>query len=336
MPAPPPVQEGSLEEFDEIARLFRPLTFGAPEALGLTDDAAAVPIGDGALIVTTDTLVEGVHTPLGEAPGLIARKLLRTNLSDVAAKAAHPYGWFLNIAWPPSYGCAEREAFAAGLMQEARAFDLKLFGGDTVRTPGPLTATATLLAKAPGNAFVPRSSAEPGDVLLVSGTIGDAAIGVRAALGEALFGLSHTQAAWLLDRYRLPQPRLQLRGALLAHAAACADVSDGLLADAGHIGSASSVGVQIDLDHVPLSQAAAAWVRGQPDESTARLALATGGDDYELVCACRSDRVGRFQAAAASVGIPVTVIGRVTEGVGVTALWRGRPLPVENLGYVHR
>lgn len=324
-----------MDEFDEIARLFRPLSFGAPEALGLMDDAAAIPMGGATLIVTTDTIVEGVHTPVGEAPGLIARKLLRTNLSDVAAKAAQPYGWFLNIAWPPTYAAAEREAFAAGLMQEAQAFGLKLFGGDTVRTPGPLTATATLLAKAPENAFTPRSGARPGDALLVSGTIGDATIGLKAALGEALPGLSEAQVAWLLDRYRLPQPRLSLRAALLAHVAACADVSDGLLADAGHISLASGVGVEIDLDHVPLSRAAAAWVRRQPDEGAARLILATGGDDYELVCACRPDRAAALQADAAAVGVPFTVIGRIVEGSGVVARWRGEPVTVEKPGYLH-
>ena len=139
--------EEDLDEFGEIARLFAPLTGGAPEALGLSDDAAvlAPPPGE-ELVVTTDTMVAGVHFLPETPPGLVARRLLRTNLSDLAAKAAEPWLWWLTVAWPVGYGPAEREAFAAGLAEDQARYGLRLAGGDTVRTPGPLTVGATLVS----------------------------------------------------------------------------------------------------------------------------------------------------------------------------------------------
>ncbi len=326
-----------LDEFGEIARLFLPLTLGAPEALGLLDDAAAISLGDGrTLVVTTDTLVAGVHAPLDEAPGLFARKLLRVNLSDLAAKGAEPLGWFLNVAWPDHYNAAARAAFAAGLEADAQGFCLKLFGGDTVSTSGPLTATATLLGTCPAGGFVARAGARAGDVLLVSGTVGDATLGLDVALGRLDSALPAAARAFLDDRYRLPQPRLNLRDTLRAHASACADVSDGLLADAGRIATASGLAVEVKLEAVPLSPAALQWLTMQASGPEARVRLATGGDDYELVCACSPDRVASFQAAAGLAGTPLTVIGRFVEGSGVAVSFGGEPVPVTTLGYRHR
>ena len=328
---------GELDEFGEIARLFLPLSGGAPEALGLLDDAAAIPLpGGDTLVVTTDTVVEGVHSPMGEAPGLIARKLLRVNLSDLAAKAAEPYGWFLNVAWPPSYDARAREQFAEGLATDAQAFGLKLFGGDTARTTGPLVATVTMLGKAPARGFVPRGGARPGDVLLVTGGIGDAGLGLEVALGRSVGGISVEEGAVLLERYRLPTPRIALRDALRRYAVACADVSDGLLADAGRIGIASGVAVSIDLEAMPVSQAARRWLAVQPDAVASSVRLATSGDDYELICACRPERVQAFRAAASEAGVPLTVLGKCSDGTGVTTIWSGRRLAVERLGYAHR
>ncbi|CAN5351899.1 thiamine-phosphate kinase [soil metagenome] len=328
---------GDLDEFGEIARLFQPLTRGAPEALGLLDDAAAIPLGDGrTLVITTDTLVAGVHTPVDEEPGRLARKLLRVNLSDLAAKGAELLGWFLNVAWPEAYDAAARAAFAAGLETDTAAFDLKLFGGDTVRTAGPLTASATLLGVCPAGAFVARAGARAGDVLLVSGTIGDAALGLDVALGRMSEALSLEARAFLDDRYRLPQPRLNLRAALRRHASACADVSDGLLADAGSIATASKSAVHVELEAVPLSAAALEWLATQANVLAALVRLATGGDDYELACACAPDRVAGFQAAAAEAGATLTVVGRFAEGAGVNVGFHGAPMIVEALGYRHR
>src|SRR6059058_548763 len=173
------------DEFGEIARLFRPLTGGAPGAFDLLDDAAVVPQRAGFdLVVTKDAMVEGVHFPVGEAPDLVARKLLRVNLSDLAAKAAEPFACFLAVAWPPAYGPAERAAFARGLGEDLRAYGVALLGGDTVRTPGPFTASLTALGWVPEGRMLRRAGARPGDVLAVSGTIGDGTLGLAAILGE--------------------------------------------------------------------------------------------------------------------------------------------------------
>lgn len=292
-----------LDEFGEIARLFRPLTRGAPQALELLDDAAVIAARPGYdLVVTKDALVEGVHVPLGEDPALIARKLLRVNLSDLAAKAAEPFGYFLAVAWPKSWSLAARERFAEGLAHDGAGFQLNLLGGDTVSGEGPLTASATMLGYVATGRMVRRAGARAGDVLMVSGPIGDGRLGLLAATE----GLADPDG-YLAKRYRMPTPRLDLRGELLARAHACADVSDGLVADAGHVARASGLGVALDLDRMPLSPAAHAWLEVQPDRAAALIELATGGDDYELVCA----------ASPQAPPEGFTAVGRFAEGEGV-------------------
>src|SRR5689334_5497467 len=272
------------DEFSEIARLFRPLTGGAPGAFDLLDDAAVVPQRPGFdLVVTTDAMVEGVHFLPGEDPALVARKLVRVNLSDLAAKAAEPFGAFLTVCWSPAYGPDERAAFAHGLGADLRAFGVALMGGDTSRTPGPLTVNLTALGWAPEGRMVRRAGAQAGDVVAVSGTIGDGVLGLAAARGETA-----DPDGYLAGRLRLPTPRLDLREALRRHAKAAADVSDGLVADAGHIATASGVALELDLDRMPLSPAARAWLDAQPDRAAALVRLATGGDDYEVVAVFRT------------------------------------------------
>ena len=325
MSAPPIASMNAPEDWDEfdlIDRLFRPLAEGAPEALDLRDDAAIIPSRPGFdLIVTTDTIVEGVHFLPSDPPDLVARKLLRVNLSDLAAKGAKPYGYFLNICWPTSHSPVAQELFAAGLAKDQRTFGLKLFGGDTTSTPGPLTLGATMLGWVPAGTMVRRAGARAGDLLLVSGWIGDATLGLEAALGGAP-GAATWQNELLVHRYRMPTPRLDLAAAL-AQVHAAADVSDGLIADAGHIAEASGLGVEIDLDNLPLSPLASAWVERQPDVGQALLRLATGGDDYELVC-----------AAPASLA-QFTPVGRFVEAPGVRARYEGRELPIEKAGFRH-
>lgn len=325
-----------LDEFDWIDRALKPLAEGAPEAFGLTDDAAAIPARPGFdLVISADAIVEGVHFLSGDSPELIARKLLRVNLSDLAGKAAEPFGYFLTVSWPPAFGWPERGAFVDGLREDQRRFGLKLLGGDTTATPGPLSASVTILGWTPAGAMVRRAGARAGDVLLVSGTIGDGALGLKAAT-QALGAVAAADRAWLLDRYRLPQPRLKLREALRAHARAAADVSDGLVADAGHVATASGVGIEVDLDALPLSQAASAWVATQPDPVAARAALASGGDDYEIVCAVAPEAAHGFIAAAETADVRVTPIGRVTEGRGVRVASQAGPVEIWRGGYVHR
>jgi len=307
------------DEFEQIARLYRPLTRGAAGAFDLLDDAAVVASRPGMdLVLTKDAVVEGVHFLTGTPPGLIARKLLRVNLSDLAAKAAEPYAYLLAAAWPAAYGWPERQAFAEGLRQDGEAFDLVLLGGDTTSTPGALTLSLTLLGWVPAGRMVRRAGARPGDLLMVSGTIGDGALGLAAARGELA-----DPDGFLADRYDSPQPRLDLREALRAGAHAACDVSDGLVADAGHIARASGVGLVLRLDGLPLSPPAARWLDGQPDRATGLLRLATGGDDYEVVCAAPAPLAG------------FTVIGEVTAGQGTQVLAGGRTLEPGPGGWRH-
>ena len=326
---------GRVDEFEAIARLLRPLTGGAPEALGLMDDAAVIPGRPGFdLVVSNDAMVEGVHFLAEDPLEMVARKLLRVNLSDLAAKAAEPYGYFLAAAWPPGFGWSQRERFAEGLAQDQAAFGLTLLGGDTTSTPGPLTLSLTILGWAPQGRTVLRSTARAGDRILVSGTIGDGFLGLMAAQGR-LPALEELDQAWLADRYRLPSPRTGLRDALRAHAAAAADVSDGLLADAGHIGEASGAGLVLHLDRLPLSESARAWLSGQPDQARALARLATGGDDYEVVCAARPDQAAALAAAGDAAGLMLTDVGEVVEGQGTEALHLGRRLELQRTGWTH-
>jgi thiamine-monophosphate kinase len=318
-----------MSEFDEIARLFRPLTFGAAEALNLQDDAAVIPSRPGYdLVATKDAVVEGVHFLPDDTPPDIARKLLRVNLSDLAAKGAAPYAVLLAVAWPPAWGVGAREAFAAGLGEDLERFGVVLLGGDTVSTPGPLTASLTALGWVEAGRMIRRSTARPGDRLLVSGTIGDAGLGLEAARG-GLASLGAADRLRLLKRYRLPEPRVDLRAALLGYAAAAADVSDGLLADAGHVAEASGVGARIWLERLPLSPPTLAWLGQQPDSAAASAWLASAGDDYEVVCAARPVDA----AALAEAGF--TEIGEVVEGEGVQASFQGRAVEVARTGWTH-
>lgn len=315
-------EDPEADEFGEIARLFRPLSRGAPGAFDLMDDAAVIPSRPGYdLVVTKDAIVEGVHFPQGEAPELVARKALRVNLSDLAAKAADPFACFLAVAWPRRFNARDRERFALGLASDLEAFNLNLMGGDTVVTPGPFVVSVTAMGWTPEGRMVRRAGARPGDQLLVSGTIGDAALGLLAVRGEI-----RDPNGRLTYRYRLPNPRVDLRADLRRLATAAADVSDGLVADAGHIAEASGVRLEIDLDALPLSGAAASWLERQKDPASALLRLATGGDDYEVICTARPN-------AARPAGL--TVIGRVTEGQGVAVRIAGKPVDPGSGGWRH-
>ena len=316
----PDAKDRAGDEFSEIARLFRPLTGGAPGAFDLLDDAAVVRQRPGFdLVVTKDAVVEGVHFPVGERPDLIARKLVRVNLSDLAAKAAQPFGCFLAVAWPVAFGPAQRAAFAAGLGEDLALYGVALLGGDTVSTPGPFTASLTALGWVPEGAMVRRAGAEVGDVIAVSGTIGDGTLGLAAVRGEI-----EDADGWLAGRLRLPTPRLDLRETLRARAKAAADISDGLIADAGHIAEASGVGLTLDLDSLPLSPPAQRWVYAQPDRVAALIRLAAGGDDYEIVC-----------AISGAVPEGFVAVGAVVSGARVEVRVGGRQVEVTQSGWRH-
>jgi thiamine-monophosphate kinase len=330
-----PEKPAGLDEFGEIARLFRPLTRGAPEARGLVDDAAVLAPRAGVdLVLTKDAIVEGVHFLAGDPPETVARKLLRVNLSDLASEGASPWAFLLAVSWSSRCDRAFREAFAAGLAEDAERYGVVLLGGDTTTTPGPFAASATLIGQTPHGTAVSRAGAREGDLLFVTGTIGDGWLGLRAALGEDL-GLEAPRVEFLADRYRLPQPRVQLIEPVrdLAHAAA--DVSDGLVADARRIADASGLAATIDLGRVPLSRAARAWAERRADPLSGLVALATGGDDYELAVAVPPSRTAAFQHAADRAGVPVHAAGRFEAGEGARVTYEGAEVSLAREGWTH-
>jgi thiamine-monophosphate kinase len=321
-------------EFALIKRLFAPLSKNAPGALNLADDAAALTPRHGHdLIVTKDAVVAGVHFFPNDPPDLIARKALRVNLSDLAAKGAKPLGFFMALMLPDSIDDAWLEKFAAGLGQDVDAFSCPLMGGDTTATPGPLAVSITALGEVKTGLMTRRGGALPGDILCVSGTIGDAALGLGVAKGEYA-NVSAAHRGFLLDRYRLPRPRLSLGQAEAARDSACIDISDGLCADVGHICDQSGVAAVIEARHIPLSEAAHAVLATHPD---ALMRVLTGGDDYELAFAVPPANLAAAQAHGQKVGVPVTSIGRFTQGHGVSVLdTAGKPVTLSVLGYEHR
>jgi thiamine-monophosphate kinase len=307
------------DEFDWIARLLRPLAT-APEALGLMDDAAVLspPAGQD-LVMTSDALVAGVHFLPEDPLDLVARKALRVNLSDLAAKAATPFGYLLSIAWPSDIDWQGRALFAEGLGRDQARYGVSLLGGDTVSTPGPLVISITAFGWVPTGQMRQRSHAKPGDIVMVSGPIGDGWLGLAAARAGQWVGTA--------QRYRLPEPRLDVRDLLLSGAGGCADISDGLVADVGHIAKASGVRIALDLDRMPLSDEARAWMSEQPDRARAFGQLATGGDDYQVVCTIDPTRAGHLKG--------FTALGSVLEGEGVETWFEGRPLILERAGWRH-
>jgi thiamine-monophosphate kinase len=287
-------------EFALIARHFRPLA-GAG-ALGLADDAAVIAPPQGRdLVLTVDAMVAGVHFLPDDPPDLIGRKLLRVNLSDLAAKGAVPLGYLMTVSAPRGTPDTFFAGFAAGLAADQALFGIALLGGDTTSTPGPLSLSLTAIGHVASGAMVRRAGARPGDGIWVTGTIGDGALGLRVARGEL-----PDPDGYLLGRYRLPHPRLGFPIAGIASAAM--DVSDGLVQDLGHLCRASGLAAEVDAARVPLSAAAR---QAGPEHLAACL---TGGDDYELLLAVPPAQETALTAAAASAGIAVTRIGRFRAG----------------------
>jgi thiamine-monophosphate kinase len=299
-----------LSEDDLIARHFAPLATLAG-ADGLRDDAALIEPPPGmAFVVTVDALVAAVHFLPDDPPATIAQKSLRVNLSDLAAKGATPFGFLLSLSLPDAWTNEWLEAFGAGLAADVATYRFPLIGGDTVRTPGPLTLSVTAFGLVPAGRIPRRSGARPGDALFVSGTIGDGALGLRVRRG----GLAELDAAdrdYLVDRYRLPRPRVGLAKAVLHHASASMDLSDGFVGDLRKMLRVSGASAMIDLAKVPLSQAAHAAIVSDPGLFDVAV---TGGDDYEILCAVPEAAVDAFVDEAAKGGVAVTRVGVVTEG----------------------
>jgi thiamine-monophosphate kinase len=303
------MSERRFSEDELIAEIFAPLA--GDGAFGLRDDAALLPLrGAQEIVVTTDALVSGVHFFPDDPPGLVAKKALRVNLSDLAAKAAEPLGFLLTLALPLDWTNEWARSFAAGLAEDAREFACPLLGGDTTATPGPLTISITAFGRA--TCFVSRSGARPGDHIFVSGPIGDAALGLGVAHGEAFASrLGEGARAALLERYRLPRPRLPLIAALRAHASAAMDVSDGLAGDLAKLLRASGASARVELEKVPLSAAAREAIALEPELLSRAV---TGGDDYEILCCASAEAAGALALASGEAGVALVEIGVVTAG----------------------
>jgi len=302
------------DEFGLIATCFRPLSRSEAGAFGLSDDAAVLAPAPGCdWVVTADALVAGVHFFPDDPPGDIARKALRVNLSDLAAMGAKPRCVFLTCALPETLDRAWLDAFSQGLGEDLRTFGASLAGGDVVATPGPLTLSITAMGEALGGQVLRRNGVRPGDVIAVTGTIGDAVLGLSMQREGAPEALSGADRAHLLDRYRRPVPRLAAGRILNGTAHAALDVSDGLLGDLRHLAETSAVDIVIDPARVPLSDAAQHWLALRPE---ARDGLLTGGDDYELAFSCAADDYAALAARLDAAGVAVTAIGRAEAGPG--------------------
>jgi len=313
-------------EFELIARYFAPLAKGFAGAGGLLSDNAFLPSDARRdLVVKTDTVVAGVHFLADEKPERVAAKALRVCLSDLAAGGGEPFTYQLSLSLPKGWSERWIAGFARGLAADQRRYGIALSGGDTVTTPGPLTVTVTAFGRVPHGRGLTRDGARAGDRLWVSGTIGDGALGLLAARRRL-------SAPALEKRYRLPEPRCRLGVRLVGVASAAADVSDGLLADAGHIAGASRLGVRIERERVPLSAAARRVLTAEPALWANVLG---GGDDYELVIAVPPRREAALLAAARAARTKVTPIGVFTRGSGVELSVGGRTVRAPRKGYVH-
>ena len=296
------------DEFELIARFFAPLAEGESGALGLQDDAALLRPEEGKrLIVTTDTLSAGVHFPAEEAPGDIAAKLLGVNLSDLAAMGARPWVYTLSLSLPEDWQPSFLEEFARELGRQQEAYGLHLVGGDTVAGKGPLTLTLTVIGTVDEGGELRRGGAQAGDHVYLSGTLGDGALGLRVMQGE-IDGLAGKHAEELLARYRRPRPRVQLGLRLAGLASAAIDVSDGLVADLGHLAKASAHDTIIEAGRVPFSDAARAAFALNPD--LMKVAL-TGGDDYELLFTAPSTAADDIEGLSKELDLALTRIGQM-------------------------
>jgi thiamine-monophosphate kinase len=323
---------GSDGEFQLIDRLLKPLATH-PASLGLTDDAAVLTPGPGQqMVLTKDMLVEGVHFRRDEAPADVAAKALRVNLSDLAAMGARPVAYLMALSLDPDKRGDWLADFVQGLADDQMRYGLSLIGGDMTATPGPMTVSITALGEVPDGQAVKRSTARPGDAILVSGTIGDAALGLALARGDIIAG-DGTVDAHLMGRYRRPQPRTALAALLREMATAAIDVSDGLAADLGHIARESQVRAVIEAERVPLSAEARRLLDGAPGLLPLIL---SGGDDYELVMTVAPGNLDRIREKAADVHIPLTLLGHIEAGEGVAILDAGgREIVLDRPGFRH-
>lgn len=316
-----------LNEFEIIRNLFKPLSEGASEALGLSDDAALYSPPEGYdTVFSKDLMAAGVHFPADARADMIAGRLLRVNLSDLAAMGAEPVGYLLGLGLTADEGEDWLASFADGLREAQQRFGLALWGGDTIRTNSGLCLSLTAIGRVPRGQALRRNGARAGDKIVLSGTLGNAAL--------ALPGLGTTMPDTdvLATTYWQPTPRLELGQALRGMASSAIDVSDGLLADLGHICAASGVGAQLEADKIPISDAA----RQHANEPGFLSTVLTGGDDYELVFTVHEDDLDQLKPLSTKCGVELSIIGDVVPGGGVNVFDEsGEVVEFSGRGYRH-
>ena len=324
-------------ESELIQTYLLPLAAGAPGAFGLNDDAALIetePAFD--LVVSTDPVIAGVHFFADDAPGDIAWKALAVNVSDLAAKGAEPVAYTMALAFSDAPRRDWMAAFCAGLLEAQTSFGCRLIGGDTDRTPGPLSIGITAFGKVPHGQMVKRNSAQIGDHVFVTGTIGDSALGLmlRGSKPPAWADqLADNHRKYLLARYLRPLPRLALGPVLRECASAALDVSDGLVKDATRLANGADAALEIIAQKIPVSSAATAIIGLRPEFFED---LVTGGDDYEILCAVNPLKCDIFRQQAARARLPITEIGVLSRGSEVTlVLPNGQQLTPVRGGYDH-
>ncbi len=318
-----------------IERYFAPLAEHTPGAFGLRDDAGLIAPREGMdLVLTTDMIVEGVHYLKNAAPRDIAYKALGVNVSDLCAKGADPSVYLLSITLSGTPDPQWLDELSEGFAEAQSDFGCTLLGGDTVHAPEAAVISITAAGFVPEGEMVHRSGARAGNHVYVTGTIGDAALGLPLLQEAGADHLSAEQAEFLKRRYWRPQPRLAAIPVVRAHASAAMDISDGLAGDFAKLCSASSVGGVINAADVPLSDAAARWLAHEPKHLGNVL---TGGDDYEVLMSVPDENISAFEGDCASSGLQISRIGRITsrnEGVHVLGQ-DGTAMQFEQLSYDH-
>ena len=325
-------------EFEVIRKHFAPLAH-LPGALDLTDDAAILDVPEGReIVVTSDALVSGVHFLPLDSPADIAAKALRVNVSDLASMGAEPLAYTLAAALSDNVDDDWLGAFAVGLGRDQKEFGIGLIGGDTVATPGPLTLSICAFGSVPKGRALRRGGARPGDSVFVSGTIGDASLGLSVLTGK-MGGLAAAVQDALVERYRRPTPRCALGPMLIGIATSAIDVSDGLIADLGHICEVSHVGATIEAGRVPLSTAARAVLDGHRGRIEQ---LLCGGDDYELLFSAPADAREEVTRVSAESGVVISEIGRIrranetgSEAMVCVIGEDGRSIEIGEAGFTH-
>ena len=324
-----------VNEFDFIGEYLAPLA--GPGGLGLKDDAAILKPREGMdLILTKDTMVEGVHFPTDDYGTSLSSKLLRVNLSDLAAKGAIPIGYLLSVALPKTVGIKFFKDFRDGLKEIQNLFDFNLLGGDTVVTEGQIVITATMIGEVPTGSMVKRDGAKDGDSVWVSGTLGDAYLGLKTIFEiNSCLNINQNDIKHFRSAYYSPVPRLLIAEQLRRYATSCIDISDGLVADALHLSHASNVNLTIDIDDIPISDQSQRWLLLQSDYDEALKKFLNWGDDYELLFTFNSKYDDFFKSVSSNLGLRLTKIGRVCKGKGVNVVKGAKLIRFDETGHKH-